>query len=789
MSATVSRATTFLDSIGVDTHIPYTDGGYSNLGNVEADLKYLGVSYVRDGVSNGENGSAPLSSYETLAGLGVKFTIVIAGGGDITTASMENTLGLISQLNLAVPGSVLAVEGVNEVNNSNAEYNGVGGIDGAVNLQRDLYAAVHSATALPGVQVDYFTGYDAGDIPIGPNPSVVAGLADFDTQHPYPQNGSAPAYWVAPTQALPNEGATPGPAVYTETGYSTNLAQSGAVNEDVQAKYSLDLLMDDFKNGISQTYLYQLMDAYQVGSPQGDDGFGLFDTSNAPKEAATAIHNLVATLTDTESAATTFGLGTLNYALTGMPSSANSELLEKSDGTFDLVLWNEPQIWNATTQSEVVGGASAVSVALGATYASVEVFDPLSGTAPIATYSNISQLSVALTDHPLIIEVAPTLGTAPVSNNATPSAITLGSGGDTILLKVSEDAYLGDAQFTISVDGAQVGGTQTASALHSSGQDQTFSVLGNFGTGPHTVTVDFLNDAYAGTAATDRNLYVDSITADGTTQQTNAALLSAGPQSFSVGSQSTPPSTGSSTSSNSTTPATSTVTLGSGPDVLALQVSEDAYAGDAEFTVAVDGSQIGGVQTATASHAAGQSQTYDVLGNFIGANTVTVTFLNDAYAGTPSTDRNLYETGATINGQTIAGAPLTEMSEGPMDFFFQGEGSSSTASSPAFLNLAEDAYQGDAQFTVSVDGGAASTPQTVTASFSAGKSEAFSLGNLTVGSHDIAVSFINDLYNGTPSTDRNLYVTGINVGGNAVPNATASILGDWTTHFTVTVPS
>lgn len=202
---------------------------------------------------------------------------------------------------------------------------------------------MHADTNLAGtreplgsaVAVDYFTGYNAGSVAVGPDPTATAGLADYDTQHPYPNNGDAPEAWVTSSQSLGNESASTGygPAVLTETGYSTNGGTSGGVNADVQAKYTLDLLLDDAANGISRTYLYQLMDAYKPGSPQGDDCFELFDPSNAPKAAATAIHNLVGILADTEAAASTFTPATLGYSVTGLPSTGNSLALEKADGT------------------------------------------------------------------------------------------------------------------------------------------------------------------------------------------------------------------------------------------------------------------------------------------------------------------------------------------------------------------------------------------------------------------------------------------------------------------------
>ncbi len=127
-----------------------------------------------------------------------------------------------------------------------------------------------------------------------------------------------------------------------------------------------------------------------------------------------------------------------------------------------------------------------------------------------------------------------------------------------------------------------------------------------------------------------------------------------------------------------------TVIIGSGSDTLALKVSEDAYQGNAQFTVSVDGKQIGGVQTALASHAAGQTQLFDVKGTFAaGKHTATVNYLNNLSAGTPSTDRNLYVTGATIDNSVVSGATLSEVVNGPQSFSFMAPGSGSAPPPPA----------------------------------------------------------------------------------------------------------
>jgi hypothetical protein len=85
--------------------------------------------------------------------------------------------------------------------------------------------------------------------------------------------------------------------------------------------------------------------------------------------------------------------------------------------------------------------------------------------------------------------------------------------------------------------------------------------------------------------------------------------------------------------------------------------------------VLVDGVQIGGVQTAHASHAAGQSDQLTVQGNWGTApHDAAVVFLNDAYDGTPSTDRNLYVNGATYDGHSVSDAQQTMLSAGVHHF-------------------------------------------------------------------------------------------------------------------------
>ncbi len=358
--------------------------------------------------------------------------------------------------------------------------------------------------------------------------------------------------------------------------------------------------------------------------------------------------------------------------------------------------------------------------------------------------------------------------TTTTSSTITP--VTIGTGPDSLILTLAEDAYLGNAQFTISIDGVQIGGIQTATASHALGQSQAFTVNGSFGTGEQTISIDFINDLYAGSASTDRNLYVDTIT-DGATKVTeNAALYSNGTQSFNVAGTAAP------------------VTIGTGPDSFVLGVAEDAYLGNAQFTIAIDGVQVGGVQTATAIHGAGQVQDFTVNGSFgAGPHTVSVDFINDAYGGSATTDRNMYVSSISYDGTTTA-EDAALMSDGTQSFQILGAAAPTTVGSgpdSMTVTLSEDAYLGNAQFTISVDGVQIGGVQTATALHDAGQTQTFTLhGNFGTGPQTVAVDFLNDAYAGTSSTDRNLYVGSVTYDGTTTAE-NAALYSAGTQTFTV----
>ena len=77
--------------------------------------------------------------------------------------------------------------------------------------------------------------------------------------------------------------------------------------------------------------------------------------------------------------------------------------------------------------------------------------------------------------------------------NRQPATLEAGTGPDALVLQISQDAYQGNAQYTVKVDGVQLGGTFTASAWHSSGKSDTLTLQVK-GTTDQVILTEYLTE-------------------------------------------------------------------------------------------------------------------------------------------------------------------------------------------------------------------------------------------------------------------------------------------------------
>ena len=150
------------------------------------------------------------------------------------------------------------------------------------------------------------------------------------------------------------------------------------------------MYLDQFKRGWSHTGVYLLRDRTDEG---GNQSFGFFKPDYTPRKAAVYLHNLTTILADRGALARP---GRLNYSIVEQPPTMHDLLLQKSDGTFALVVWGER-----------LKGGDDVTVRLGETHPVVKVYDPTVGTEPVQTRRKVDSLTLTVTDHPLVVAIAP----------------------------------------------------------------------------------------------------------------------------------------------------------------------------------------------------------------------------------------------------------------------------------------------------------------------------------------------------------------------------------------------
>src|SRR5260221_6134080 len=156
------------------------------------------------------------------------------------------------------------------------------------------------------------------------------------------------------------------PVITTEIGWNNN-----SFSQAETARFTLDAIFDGIKNGNVKTYFYALFD-------DGSGAFGLMNQDGSAKLAGTTLHNLATIIAESRSART----DNLTYGLSGPTGHDQSLLMEKSNGTFQLALWNE------------IDGAHNITLNLGAAAQSVRIYDPMSGTSAAQTYWNTGSVTI-----------------------------------------------------------------------------------------------------------------------------------------------------------------------------------------------------------------------------------------------------------------------------------------------------------------------------------------------------------------------------------------------------------
>jgi hypothetical protein len=397
---TAKPADAFVDSLGLNTHYINSAFGGPN-GNaysftaIDQKLADLGIRHLRDNTAEDTTNPAGYPRLDALyANYGIRTTLVLG-----STLNSPATLVNILKAHPAYE----AIEGLNEPDGNARSYNGftdnpaTNSYPATIAYQNDIYAAVKGdpqTASLPVLSPAMANTVKA---------QLLAG-SNFDVEsfHSYP-NARNPTFRVD-TRLANNQlmSATPKPTWATETGYYTKTVDGGQVSESAMGKYVPRMFAEFFNRGIARTYDYELVDENPTSDRESN--FGLLRYDLSPKPAYTATKNLIDLLE--EPGQTNFATSALNFTLSGAPTSVHHTLLQKSDGTFFLMIWNDVMSWDLTGAQDIDNADVPVTLSLTGSF-DVRTYLPDNSTAPTATLLNTSSVNLSVPDQMMLVQLTP----------------------------------------------------------------------------------------------------------------------------------------------------------------------------------------------------------------------------------------------------------------------------------------------------------------------------------------------------------------------------------------------
>lgn len=366
-------ANSFINSIGVVTHFGYEDtpaDPYHDYASVKNMLVDLGVRHIRDG-SDIQKGSSKLYMQKSFRQLyddaGIRTLFVVTPNYGATPADV------VSAIETITPAALDGVEGPNEPDLSAYTYGKLTGYDAVKQWMNDIYPLIKSTPQTSSVAVVAPAMGDGG----GDNEAKIAPLSAFDFQstHNY-QAGLMPTAtlgrYIEKSNQVVGAGHPLKPIIATESGYSAESGNDWPVSLKAQCKYTARLLLEDYLARIRRTYLYQLVE-------EGGNTFGLATATMVDGKIASvnerpayrAVKNLIGVLNDGtwdpsqhRWTARAFRPGALRFRIDdSAPASVHHLLIEKSDGAFELLLWNEVSVYDRDRRADISNPPASVRIA------------------------------------------------------------------------------------------------------------------------------------------------------------------------------------------------------------------------------------------------------------------------------------------------------------------------------------------------------------------------------------------------------------------------------------------
>ncbi|HWE02492.1 MAG TPA: hypothetical protein VG326_08770 [Tepidisphaeraceae bacterium] len=410
-SVQARAADELVDSIGVNTHFGYTDRPYAKrYDDVAARLGELGVRHIRDGVDNRAAVANRVRALHEKFGIGA---LQIVGPrvdsrqpwmGKLDPAKIDGVLATIKTL---YGEANEAIEGPNEYDNTHK--NAAPRADDAdwpATLKTYTQALYEKVKADPVLKDRSVIGPSMAHAANAPKVADLSAFISFGNFHPYP-GGWNPARQLDDYN-LPKTRQMTGQRTLwaTETGYQNAMAKPpGGHNpapEGVAGKYGPRLVAEYLRHGIARAYFYELLDQ-DVKPADPEANFGLLRNDLTEKPIFSALKAMIALLKDPGAP---FQPGRLDYSLAPMTADLHQLLLQKRDGRFYVLLWNETPCYDAVKRTEIAVAPLKITVKISQDVKRVTTYLPSGhGTTVVESFDHPAAIAVDLSDELLIVEI------------------------------------------------------------------------------------------------------------------------------------------------------------------------------------------------------------------------------------------------------------------------------------------------------------------------------------------------------------------------------------------------
>ncbi len=398
-SEQAKTADAFQQSIGVNTHVSYTDTAYFKLfPNMLSKLEAAKILHVRDGyfyrtAADPGSSSTIFRNHKTFAAsnIGVLYSVGTNNNGGITRPLMESYL--------RATGDAEGLEGGNECDLNKCIGQAIALYPNLKQVARNmhLYVVAPSMTSLEGARVtgDLSSYIDYTNIHVyyGGRMPFYGWGDSFGNSHG--DSYASTRWWLNIVQAVNGKDKL---SMVTETGYpSVSSVVSNPPNytliDAVAASYIPRTLLNNFNAGVVRTFLYEFVDEGNAGAEQT---YGLLRSDLTEKPAYVALKNLSLMTFDS---GPKFIPQKLAYKVQGATRDTFHTLLQKSDGTFLLILWQEVSSWDPKTMTakRVVPNPITLTLAGSHRLLSLSTFDS-TGQASVTTLSGSVLTDLPITD-------------------------------------------------------------------------------------------------------------------------------------------------------------------------------------------------------------------------------------------------------------------------------------------------------------------------------------------------------------------------------------------------------